>query len=138
MVSGRGLGHTGGTVDKLESVPGLRMDLSPADMQRALADEDIGFFMAQQTPTFCPADRVMYRTRDVTSTVSSVHLVTASIMSKKLAEDLDALVLDAKVCRGLLRQIVRFCWFEGSCIGVGGVIGNRYHSYGYTSIKYLQ
>ena len=101
MVSGRGLAHTGGTLDKLESVPGVRLALSVAEMHKALADEMLGYFIAQQTDKLCPADRKMYATRDVTSTVNSVPLVTGSIMCKKLAEDLDALVLDVKVCFSL-------------------------------------
>jgi pyrimidine-nucleoside phosphorylase len=98
MISGRGLGHTGGTVDKLESIPGFRTGLSLADVQRQVAD--IGIAMAAQTGQLVPADRKLYAIRDVTSTVESVPLITASILSKKLAEDLDALVMDVKVGRG--------------------------------------
>jgi pyrimidine-nucleoside phosphorylase len=98
MISGRGLGHTGGTVDKLESIPGLRTDLSLREIERQI--DEIGVAMAAQTQQLVPADRKLYGIRDVTSTVESLPLITASILSKKLAEDLDALVIDIKVGRG--------------------------------------
>lgn len=94
MVSGRGLGITGGTLDKLESIPGFNVNLSE---ERCLAQiEKLGLFMAGQTADFCPADKKLYALRDVTGTVPSRELIIASIMSKKLAESLDRLVLDVK------------------------------------------
>lgn len=98
MMSGRGLGHTGGTLDKLESIPGFvtRMPLEQAARQLA----DIGVVMFGQSEEIVPADRKLYALRDVTGTVSSIPLITASIVSKKLAEQLDGLVLDVKVGSG--------------------------------------
>ena len=98
MVSGRGLGLTGGTLDKLESVPGLRTDLSVGRLQDIV--DRIGVAMGGQTEDFCPADRRMYALRDVTGTVPSIPLITASILSKKAAESLDVLVLDVKFGSG--------------------------------------
>ncbi len=98
MVSGRGLGHTGGTVDKLLSIPGFRMDLSPEEFRRLI--ENNGLAMSAATDAVAPADRRMYATRDVTATVESISWITSSILSKKLAEGIDALVLDVKCGRG--------------------------------------
>lgn len=98
MISGRGLGITGGTLDKLEAIPGFRVDLS---QQRSLEQlEKIGVVMIGQTASICPADKKLYALRDVTATVPSRPLIVASIMSKKLAESLDALVLDVKFGTG--------------------------------------
>ena len=98
MVSGRGLGITGGTLDKLESIPGFNVHL---DEEHCLAQiEKLGLFMAGQTADFCPADKKLYALRDVTGTVASQPLIIASIMSKKLAETLDRLVLDVKYGSG--------------------------------------
>lgn len=94
MVSGRGLGHTGGTLDKLESIPGFRTDLTLAEAREQL--ELIGCAMMGQTSEIAPADRKMYALRDATSTVESIPLIASSIMSKKLAEDLTGLVIDIK------------------------------------------
>jgi len=94
MMSGRGLGHTGGTLDKLESIPGFRTALSLAEATRQL--ETIGCALLAQSSEIAPADRKMYALRDATSTVESVPLIAASIMSKKLAEGLTGLVLDVK------------------------------------------
>ncbi len=94
MMSGRGLGHTGGTLDKLESIPGFRTDLSLAAATRQL--ETLGCALIGQTREIAPADRKLYALRDATSTVESIPLIAASIMSKKLAEGLTGLVLDVK------------------------------------------
>jgi len=98
MISGRGLGITGGTLDKLESIPGFRVGLSDLEMRRQL--DRIGVAMVGQTADLCPADKKLYALRDVTATVPSQPLIVASIMSKKLAESLDRLVLDVKFGSG--------------------------------------
>jgi pyrimidine-nucleoside phosphorylase len=98
MVSGRGLGHTGGTLDKLESIPGFRIDLDLAAYRRVA--RDCGLVLIGQTAEIAPADRVLYALRDATATVESIPLITASILSKKLAEGIDALVLDVKCGNG--------------------------------------
>lgn len=98
MVSGRGLGITGGTLDKLESIPGFCIALSIEQAMDQL--QDLGVVMMGQTERFCPADRKLYALRDVTATVPSIPLITASILSKKLAENLDRLVLDVKYGSG--------------------------------------
>jgi pyrimidine-nucleoside phosphorylase len=98
MISGRGLGHTGGTLDKLEAIPGFNVNLPVADFRRLLAT--CGCCMIGQTAEIAPADRKLYALRDVTGTVESPYLICASIMSKKLAEGIDALVLDVKTGSG--------------------------------------
>src|SRR5690242_14689387 len=98
MVSGRGLGHSGGTLDKLESIPGFRIDL-PVERFAQLVDE-LGVCLIGQTARIAPADKRLYALRDVTATVESLPLIASSIMSKKLAEGIDGLVIDGKVGRG--------------------------------------
>src|SRR5437763_3846072 len=102
MISGRGLGITGGTLDKLESIPGFNVHLDEARALKQL--EGIGLFMIGQTADICPADKKLYALRDVTGTVPSQALIVASIMSKKLAESLDRLVLDVKFGSGALMK----------------------------------
>lgn len=98
MLSGRGLGHTGGTLDKLQAIPNYRVDLTSSELQHIV--ETVGGMIMGQTSRLAPADRRMYAIRDVCGTVSSIPLITASILSKKLAEGLDALVLDVKTGDG--------------------------------------
>ena len=102
MISGRGLGITGGTLDKLDSIPGFRTQLSEEEIHRCILDT--GCALAGQTGTICPADKKLYALRDVTATVPSIPLITASILSKKLAEGLDRLVLDVKHGTGAFMQ----------------------------------
>jgi pyrimidine-nucleoside phosphorylase len=98
MISGRGLGHTGGTLDKLESIPGYSVNLSATEFKRVL--EDVGYAMAGQTAEIAPADKKMYALRDATSTVEAIPLIVASIISKKGAAGLDAMIIDVKVGNG--------------------------------------
>lgn len=104
MISGRGLGHTGGTLDKLEAIPGYRTDLSEDELQRVLAD--VGCFISGQTAQLAPADRILYALRNETQTVASIPLITGSILSKKLAEGTERLVLDVKVGSGAFMKEV--------------------------------
>lgn len=98
MISGRGLGHTGGTLDKLESIPGYRVNLSTGEFKSVL--EKVGYAMAGQTAELAPADKKMYALRDATSTVEAIPLIVASIISKKGAAGLEAMVIDVKVGSG--------------------------------------
>jgi pyrimidine-nucleoside phosphorylase len=123
MVAGRGLGPTGGTIDKLESIPGLRTALSPSELRRQC--ESVGCAISAQGEALVPADRKLYALRDVTATVASVPLITASILSKKLAERLDALVLDVKWGSGAFmktlpeaRELARALVATGGRLGV--------------------
>jgi len=98
MISGRGLGHTGGTLDKLESIPGYSVNLSATEFKQVL--DQVGYAMAGQTAELAPADKKMYALRDATSTVESIPLIVASIISKKGAAGLDAMIIDVKVGNG--------------------------------------
>jgi pyrimidine-nucleoside phosphorylase len=124
MVSGRGLGHTGGTLDKLEAIPGFRTDLSIPDFVRVVGD--VGTCMIGQTGEIAPADKRMYALRDVTATVESIPLIVASILSKKLAEGIDGLVLDVKVGRGaFMKDIARARELAEALVRVGTDAGKR-------------
>jgi pyrimidine-nucleoside phosphorylase len=122
MMSGRGLGHTGGTLDKLESIPGMRTGLSLADARTQI--DRIGCAMLGQTPEIAPADRKLYALRDVTGTVESIPLISASIMSKKLAEGLNGLVLDVKTGSGaFIPDPARAVELAQTMIGLGEARG---------------
>jgi pyrimidine-nucleoside phosphorylase len=124
MISGRGLGHTGGTLDKLESIPGFTTRLS---LEQAVAQvRKLGLVMLGQTPEICPADRKLYALRDVTGTVESIPLISASIMSKKLAEGLGGLVLDIKTGSGaFITDPAQSLVLAQTMIGIGEASGCR-------------
>ncbi|HEX7100620.1 MAG TPA: thymidine phosphorylase [Acidimicrobiia bacterium] len=118
MMSGRGLGHTGGTLDKLESIPGFTAQLDPQTFHDILGR--VGVVMAGQSETLVPADRKLYALRDASGTVPSIPLIASSIMSKKLAEDLDGLVLDVKVGEGaFMPDMERARQLAETMIGIG-------------------
>jgi pyrimidine-nucleoside phosphorylase len=124
MISGRGLGHTGGTLDKLESIPGFRTDLSISEYKRVI--REIGVVMIGQTKEIAPADKKMYALRDVTATVECIPLIAGSIMSKKLAEGIDALVLDVKTGRGAFMQThERALDLAQTLVGIGNGFGKE-------------
>ena len=118
MMSGRALGHTGGTLDKLESIPGFRTDLTAEEFEKQLAE--LGLCFIGQTERLVPADRKLYALRDVTATVESIPLISSSIMSKKLAEGIDALVLDVKVGSGaFMKTQVEARRLAAMMVGIG-------------------
>ncbi len=124
MVSGRGLGHTGGTLDKLEAIPGFSVSM---DVPRFVKQVDeLGCALIGQTADIAPADKRLYALRDVTATVESIPLITASILSKKLAEGIDALVLDVKVGRGAFMKTLEDAQaLAGSLVRVGRLAGKK-------------
>jgi pyrimidine-nucleoside phosphorylase len=124
MISGRGLGHTGGTLDKLEAIEGFRVDLSIEEFVRQV--EEVGCALIGQTDDLAPADKHLYALRDVTATVESVPLITASILSKKLAAGIDGLVLDVKVGRAaFMKTLDEARELARSLVRVGRKAGKR-------------
>lgn len=118
MMSGRGLGHTGGTLDKLESIPGFKTRLDPGAFTRQL--DELGLVLAGQSETLVPADRRIYALRDASGTVPATPLIASSIMSKKLAEDLDGLVLDIKIGSGaFMKDIESGTELARTMVGIG-------------------
>ena len=124
MISGRGLGHTGGTLDKLESIPGFSVNLSLDQFRDVL--NKVGMGLIGQTKEIAPADKKIYSLRDVTATVESIALISASIMSKKMAEGIDGLVLDVKTGRGAFMKTVEDSRaLAQSLVGIGRGMGKR-------------
>ena len=124
MISGRALGHTGGTLDKLESIPGFRTDLSIDEFRELLLQHGLAFI--GQTPEIVPADNKLYALRDATATVESIPLIASSVMSKKLAISLDALVLDVKVgSGGLVKKQVEARRLAQMMVGIGRRLDKR-------------
>lgn len=124
MISGRGLGHTGGTLDKLESIPGFRVDLDVATYRRLV--REVGACLIGQTSTLAPADKKLYALRDVTATVDCLPLIASSIMSKKLAEGIDALVLDVKTGSGaFMKKLEDSRALAQTMVGIGKGMGKR-------------
>ncbi|MCB9734924.1 MAG: thymidine phosphorylase [Deltaproteobacteria bacterium] len=128
MVSGRGLGHTGGTIDKLEAIGGFSADVDTARLVEILGD--VGCAIVGQTADIAPADKRLYALRDVTATVPSLPLIVASIMSKKLAEGIEGLVLDVKVGRGaFMKTLAEGRALARAMVGVGEAMGVRVIAY---------
>jgi pyrimidine-nucleoside phosphorylase len=124
MISGRGLGHTGGTLDKLEAIPGYLVQLEPKKFERIV--REVGVSMIGQSAELAPADRRIYALRDVTATVESIPLIVASILSKKLAEGIDGLVLDVKVGRGaFMKDLKSARALASALVRVGKSAGKR-------------
>jgi len=124
MISGRGLGHTGGTLDKLESIPGFRVNLSIPEFRRVL--ERVGYVMNGQTGEIAPADKKLYALRDATATIEAIPLIVASIISKKGAAGLDAMVIDVKVGSGaFMRDETRAKELAHALVGTGNSCGIR-------------
>jgi pyrimidine-nucleoside phosphorylase len=124
MMSGRALGHTGGTLDKLESIPGFRTSLTAEEFEKQLSE--LGLCFIGQTDRLAPADRKLYALRDVTATVESIPLIASSIMSKKLAEGVDALVLDVKVGSGaFMKKQVEARRLAQMMVGIGRRMDKR-------------
>jgi pyrimidine-nucleoside phosphorylase len=129
MMSGRGLGHTGGTLDKLESIPGFTTGLDPDRFREILTRH--GLVLAGQSETLAPADQKLYALRDVSGTVPSIPLIASSIMSKKLAEGLDGLLLDVKTGAGaLMKEIEQSRELAHTMVGIG-------ESYGVNTIAFI-
>ncbi len=127
MISGRGLGHTGGTLDKLDAIPGYRSMPTVADFRRVVSL--VGCAIIGQTDQLAPADRRLYAIRDVTATVESIPLITASILSKKIAAGLDALVMDIKTGSGaFMETLAESRALARSIIGVAGTTGLETHA----------
>jgi len=128
MISGRGLGHTGGTLDKLQSIPGFNVDYSVNEFINKIILHDT--CLTGQTDTITPADKKLYALRDVTATIQSIPLITASIMSKKIAEGINALVLDVKTGKGaFMRDYETAVTLAKSLIGTGDLFGKRTVAY---------
>ena len=122
MISGRGLGHTGGTLDKLESIPGYRVNLSATEFKQVL--DQVGYAMAGQTAEIAPADKKMYALRDATSTVEAIPLIVASIISKKGAAGLDAMIIDVKTGNGaFMREEARARELAHALVSTGNSCG---------------
>ena len=122
MISGRGLGHTGGTLDKLESIPGYRVALSATEFKQVL--DQVGYAMAGQTAELAPADKKMYALRDATATVEAIPLIVASIISKKGAAGLDAMIIDVKVGNGaFMREEARARELAHALVSTGNSCG---------------
>ena len=124
MISGRGLGHTGGTLDKLESIPGFDVNLTGERFEEVL--KKTGCALAGQTKNIVPADRKLYALRDVTATVSSIPLIASSIMSKKLAEGIDGLVLDVKFGKGAFMKEIKLArLLANTLVSIGSQMGKN-------------